>query len=100
VKNKRYSVILTSLSLLLLTVGCSEKHTEKLSPQDHDSLQVQELVKTTRSWDGAGLPEYPEGQPEITILHISIPAGTRLETHSHPVINAGVLTKGEIPLWK
>ena len=26
----------------------------------------------------------------------SIPAGARLETHSHPVINAGVLISGEL----
>jgi len=64
-----------------------------------DSLRVEELVKTTKSWNGTRLPEYPEGQPEITILQISIPAGTRLETHSHPVINAGVLTKGELTVY-
>jgi quercetin dioxygenase-like cupin family protein len=39
---------------------------------------------------------YPQGQPEITILRIIIPAGTRLETHSHPVINAGVLMSGQL----
>jgi len=70
-----------------------------MSSQDQNSLQVQELVKTTKSWDGILLPEYPEGQSEITILKISIPAGNRLETHSHPVINAGVLTKGELTVY-
>lgn len=39
---------------------------------------------------------YQQGQPEITILRISIPAGARLETHSHPVINAGVLMSGQL----
>ena len=39
---------------------------------------------------------YPQGQPEITILRITIPAGARLETHSHPVINAGVLMSGQL----
>ena len=39
---------------------------------------------------------YPQGQPEITIRRISIPAGARLETHSHPVINAGVLMSGQL----
>lgn len=70
-----------------------------MSPQDENLLQVQELVKTTKSWNGMLLPEYPEGQPEITILKIYIPAGTRLETHFHPVINAGVLTKGELTVY-
>lgn len=57
---------------------------------------VKELVKTTQSWNGAVLPAYPQGQPEITILRISIPAGTKLHTHRHPVINAGVLLSGQL----
>ncbi|MGH8546411.1 MAG: cupin domain-containing protein [Gammaproteobacteria bacterium] len=39
---------------------------------------------------------YPQGQPEITIRRISIPAGARLDTHSHPVINAGLLMSGQL----
>ncbi len=39
---------------------------------------------------------YPQGQPQITILRISIPAGTTLHEHTHPVINAGVLISGEL----
>jgi quercetin dioxygenase-like cupin family protein len=42
------------------------------------------------------LPAYLPGQPQITILRISIPAGARLDIHSHPVINAGVLISGEL----
>ena len=42
------------------------------------------------------MPAYPQGQPKITILRISIPAGVRLGTHSHPVINAGVLISGQL----
>jgi quercetin dioxygenase-like cupin family protein len=57
---------------------------------------VKELVKSTRSWNGELLPAYPQGQPEISILRISIPAGTRLDTHIHPVINAGVLISGQL----
>jgi len=60
------------------------------------SPTVKELVKNTKSWNGKFLPAYPQGQPEITILRISIPAGSQLETHSHPVINAGVLISGEL----
>lgn len=60
------------------------------------SIAVEELVKTTRSWDGKLLRSYPQGQPEITIRRIIIPAGARLDTHSHPVINAGVLLSGQL----
>lgn len=68
-----------------------------ISPEKNQAPPVvNQLVKTSRSWNGQLLPSYPEGQPEITILRISIPAGTRLDTHSHPVINAGVLLSGQL----
>lgn len=57
---------------------------------------VSTLAKTSQSWDGAALPAYPRGQPEVTILRIRIPPGARLETHRHAVINAGVLIAGQL----
>lgn len=60
------------------------------------TTQVETLAKGTESWDGASLPAYPAGQPEVTLLKITIPAGQKLPMHSHPVINVGLLLKGEI----
>ncbi|MDW7774043.1 MAG: cupin domain-containing protein [Desulfobulbaceae bacterium] len=80
--------------LLFLQSGCARVG---INPESGSaSPVVRELVQTTLSWNGELLPGYPQGRPEVTILRISIPAGTRLETHSHPVINAGVLVKGEL----
>ena len=75
---------------LLIQFGCATQ------PANHDSISVNELVRTSQSWDGQLLIPYPQGQPEITIPRIIIPTGTRLETHSHPVINAGVLMSGQL----
>jgi len=61
-----------------------------------NNIVIEQLAKTTTSWDGTTLPAYPEGQPEITILRIKIPAGAQLAMHYHPVINAGVLIAGEL----
>ncbi len=82
------------LFILLLQPGCAIVYD---TPQVHDAPPVVEKLITTRqSWDGASLPAYPHGQPEVTLLRITIPAGTRLHTHSHPVINAGVLLSGSL----
>jgi quercetin dioxygenase-like cupin family protein len=54
------------------------------------------LAETIKSWNGTTLPNYPEGQPKISILKITIPPKTTLGRHIHPVINAGVLLKGEL----
>lgn len=79
----------TVLMIFLLTI----------SSWAHDGgagVKVDVLAKTTASWNGAPLPEYNPGTPEVTILRIFIPAGTKLPLHQHPVINAGVLIKGEL----
>lgn len=54
------------------------------------------LVETSKSWNGDDLPMYPEGKPKITVLKITIPPHSKLNIHKHLVINAGVLTKGEL----
>jgi len=78
----------------LLNLGCNTVRVNSL-PNESPPV-VQELIKTTHSWDGALLPAYLQGQPEITVLRITIPAGTRLDMHHHPVINAGVLISGQL----
>ena len=80
--------------ILLLQPGCA---TVQPKPEaNQPPIVVKQLVKSAKSWNGELMPAYPPGQPEITILRISIPAGARLETHSHPVINAGVLLSGQL----
>lgn len=80
-----------------MMAGCVSVSSRTSAPlSEAPSVHVEELAKTTRSWDGALLPSYPEGQPEVTILRITIPPGTQLAAHYHPVINAGVLLKGQL----
>mgnify|MGYP000538834453 CR=1 FL=1 len=64
--------------------------------QDAKKVQVDVIIKTTQSWNGNTLPNYKEGKPEITILKVIIPPKTKLPVHKHPIINAGVLTKGQL----
>ena len=66
--------------------------------EDVNGVEVEVLAKTSLSWDGKALPDYPKGNPEITILRIQIPPGVRLALHKHPVINAGVLLNGELTI--
>jgi quercetin dioxygenase-like cupin family protein len=63
---------------------------------DSQPVSVEELVKTTMSWDGSALPSYKEGQPEITILKITVQPNVELPWHTHPTINAGVMVKGKL----
>jgi quercetin dioxygenase-like cupin family protein len=80
--------------VLLLQPGCSiVRNSQEASGT---SVAARELAKTSQSWNGASLPAYPQGQPTVTILRITIPAGARLDVHSHPVINTGVLINGQL----
>ncbi len=64
--------------------------------KDVNAVEVKVLAKSSSSWDGMVLPDYPKGRPEITILRIVIPPGVQLPLHKHPVINAGVMLGGEL----
>ena len=59
-------------------------------------IQVLKLAETSKSWNGDELPNYPKGKPKVTVLKITIPPKTKLHKHYHPVINSGILLKGEL----
>ncbi len=67
-----------------------------VSAEEANAVRVDVLTKTSLSWDGSPLPDYPKGTPEITILRIKIPPGVQLSFHNHPTINAGLLLEGEL----
>jgi quercetin dioxygenase-like cupin family protein len=61
---------------------------------------VQQVLQTTRSWDGTRYTGYAKGQPQITILRITIPRNTALDWHQHPMINAAYVLSGQLVLEK
>ena len=87
--NKLLKVYLSGLICVLVATGCL--HTGQL-----ENIQVETLTKSSVSWEGGQLPEYPAGKPEVTILRISIPPNFQIPLHKHPLINAGVLLKGSL----
>jgi quercetin dioxygenase-like cupin family protein len=67
----------------------------------HDSrIKVEQLLQTTQSWDGAPYAGYPRGQPQITVLKITIPRNTALDWHQHPIISAAYVLSAQIILEK
>lgn len=65
-------------------------------PSKEQKTEFTTLLETTKSWNGATLPEYPDGQPKITVLKVVIPPHTKLDAHEHSVINAAVMLDGEL----
>ena len=65
---------------------------------DNNSVRTTELLRTTQSWDGAQLPDYLQGRPEVVAVKYEIPAGQKLGWHHHPVMNFGILVQGELTI--
>ena len=61
-------------------------------------VQSEILLRTGSSWDGEPYKSYPSGQPELTILKITLAPHTKLEWHSHPIPNAAYIVSGELTL--
>lgn len=59
-------------------------------------IVAETLVQSTSSWNGDALPAYPKGQPEVSILKFTIPAGATLPDHMHSAINAGIMLSGKL----
>lgn len=73
---------------------------EAASVKDNVPQQVQstELFRTSQSWDGVELPDYPQGKPELVAVKYEIPAGQKLGWHDHPVMNFGILVEGDLTI--
>ncbi len=61
-------------------------------------VQSVELLKTSQSWDGAELPDYLVGKPELRVLKVILPPHRSLPKHHHGVMSYGVVTKGQLTL--
>ncbi len=61
-------------------------------------VETTELFRTSRSWDGTELPDYPQGRPELVAVKYVIPQGRKLGWHHHDAMNHGVLVQGELTI--
>src|SRR6516225_6030768 len=83
--------LLSSLSLCLIPAVLDARE-----PQ----IEVQQILQTTQSWDGKNYQGYPTGQPQLTVLRITIPPNTVLHWHHHPVISVGYVLSGHLTIEK
>lgn len=63
-------------------------------------MRSESLLRSSSSWDAKAYKSYPSGQPELSILKITVPPHTKLEWHSHPMPNAAYIVSGQLTLEK
>ena len=73
-------------------IGCSN------SDDANGEVQSIELLRTSQSWNGDDLPDYPQGRPELVAVKYIIPPGQKLGWHHHVAMNHGVLVQGELTI--
>jgi quercetin dioxygenase-like cupin family protein len=90
---------LRSVPMLLITtfaITLLQKASAGQDPQP--AVQSQTLLRTSSSWDGEPYRSYTSGQPELSILKITLAPHTQLEWHSHPMPSAAYIVAGELTL--
>ncbi|MBO7108212.1 MAG: cupin domain-containing protein [Verrucomicrobia bacterium] len=79
----------------MVCVSCKTAQTDN---QVTPKVEITELIRTDKSWDGVDLPDYFKGSPELVAVKYVFPAGQKLGWHHHPVMNYGILVQGELTI--
>jgi quercetin dioxygenase-like cupin family protein len=83
------------LSSLVAAVATT---TPLLAQERIASGHAETLLKATESWNGKAYTQYPSGQPQLTMLRVTIGAQTALPWHHHPIPNVGYVLSGELTI--
>lgn len=86
------------LAAIICSISLLSSCTEANSENPKQEVVSTELLRTSQSWDGAELPDYPQGRPEMVAVKYIIPPGQKLGWHHHVVMNHGVLVEGELTI--
>ena len=78
-KTRGIQLLFSFIGLVALTLNVSASERK---------IEAEVLLKSTKDWRGVTLPTYSEGQPEVTVAKITIPAGMALPLHEHPYTDA------------
>lgn len=64
-----------------------------------DPVQIRQILKTSKSWNGSPLPGFNSGMTEFKVLFFKIAPGGKTTIHVHPLNGAGYMISGELTLF-
>ena len=88
----KFAFAVFTTACLAITPALAQK------PHTTSSAHADVLVKSSTSWNGKPYTTYPAGQPQLTMLRMSIPANTALPWHTHPFPNAVYVLQGQLTI--
>ncbi|WP_336778211.1 cupin domain-containing protein [Pantoea sp. USHLN256] len=65
---------------------------------NHHHNTAETLLQSGHAWNGQRLENYPTGQPEITVMKMTIPAHSELPWHTHPMPNSAYILSGSLTI--
>ena len=96
--NRCFSIV--GAAALGFAAGCASPCADSAFGKYDDAKEIKiiDLKRTSQSWDGVELPDYPVGKPELVVRRYIFPRGSKLGWHHHPVMNYGILQQGELTI--
>ena len=87
-------------AVALCAAGCASSSCCSAFAKYDDATEVKviERERTSPSGDGAELPDYPVGKPELVVKRYVFPRGSKLGWHHHPVMNYCIVQQGELTI--
>ena len=82
--------------LLIMTLELALFRQATAAENAQPAVRSEPLLRSSSSWDGEPYKSYPPGQPELSVLKITLQPHTTLEWHSHPVPSAAYVVAGEL----
>ena len=62
------------------------------------NIKTTELIRTSQSWDGTMLPDFPIGHPELRVVRLDFPVCAKTGWHHHLVVNYGIVQQGDLTI--
>ena len=62
-----------------------------MSKDEKNGIEAVEVMRSGEAWNGEVIESYPHGEPELTVMRLSLPAHTSLPWHTHPMPNAACI---------
>jgi quercetin dioxygenase-like cupin family protein len=89
----RIAALTVAVAATTLSTGGAQNAPEKVATAHREVL-----LQADQSWNGNPYTQYPKGQPELTMLKLTIAPHTKLPWHTHPMPNAAYVLSGTLTL--
>lgn len=101
-RNENLSSMAGGVAMVALAVlsVCFSSCSNNANANEDEGVKTEsvELMKTSQSWDGAELPDYLVGKPELRALKVTLAPHSSLAKHHHDIMSFGVVNKGELTI--